>query len=202
GGNVFAALSQEQSEEEEEEEEEEKRDEGSRPGKAKTNKVGVPGWLGEGGTPQKLGSSVRGGARMPGSPLSDGSGQEEEEGEKKKKSRKNEKTKGRRQQEEEEEEAGRKAGPDARVSKKEKKKMKKQLEYERQVATIKAAAAAGENDFSVSQAELSSRQAMLENASDIKLEKFSISAHGKELYVNADLYIVAGRRYGLVGPNG
>ncbi|NXB47463.1 ABCF1 protein, partial [Leucopsar rothschildi] len=57
-------------------------------------------------------------------------------------------------------------------------------------------------DFAVSQAELSSRQAMLENASDIKLEKFSISAHGKELYVNADLYIVAGRRYGLVGPNG
>lgn len=42
----------------------------------------------------------------------------------------------------------------------------------------------------------------LENASDIKLEKFSISAHGKELFVNADLYIVAGRRYGLVGPNG
>ncbi|XP_065520918.1 ATP-binding cassette sub-family F member 1 [Lathamus discolor] len=80
--------------------------------------------------------------------------------------------------------------------------MKKQMEYERQVATIKAAAAAGEEDFSVSQAELSSRQAMLENASDIKLEKFSISAHGKELYVNADLYIVAGRRYGLVGPTG
>ncbi|NXV95201.1 ABCF1 protein, partial [Calonectris borealis] len=143
GGNVFAALSQEQSEEEEEEE---RRDEGSRPGKGRSTKVG--------------------------------------------------------QEEEEEEEAGRKAEPDARVSKKEKKKMKKQLEYERQVATIKAAAAAGENDFSVSQAELSSRQAMLENASDIKLEKFSISAHGKELYVNADLYIVAGRRYGLVGPNG
>ncbi|KAH1182730.1 hypothetical protein KIL84_004222 [Mauremys mutica] len=75
------------------------------------------------------------------------------------------------------------------------------LEFERQVATLKAANAA-ENDFSVSQAEMSSRQAMLENASDIKLEKFSISAHGKELFVNADLYIVAGRRYGLVGPNG
>uniref|UniRef100_A0A2K6Q7D4 ATP-binding cassette sub-family F member 1 n=1 Tax=Rhinopithecus roxellana TaxID=61622 RepID=A0A2K6Q7D4_RHIRO len=76
-----------------------------------------------------------------------------------------------------------------------------QMEYERQVASLKAANAA-ENDFSVSQAEMSSRQAMLENASDIKLEKFSISAHGKELFVNADLYIVAGRRYGLVGPNG
>ncbi|NWV32328.1 ABCF1 protein, partial [Grantiella picta] len=77
-----------------------------------------------------------------------------------------------------------------------------QAEYERQVASLRAAAASGDSDFAVSQAELSSRQAMLENASDIKLEKFSISAHGKELYVNADLYIVAGRRYGLVGPNG
>ncbi|XP_074872740.1 ATP-binding cassette sub-family F member 1 isoform X2 [Carettochelys insculpta] len=91
--------------------------------------------------------------------------------------------------------------PYAHLSKKERKKLKKQLEFERQVATLKAANAA-ENDFSVSQAEMSSRQAMLENASDIKLEKFSISAHGKELFVNADLYIVAGRRYGLVGPNG
>ncbi|XP_036902763.1 ATP-binding cassette sub-family F member 1 isoform X2 [Sturnira hondurensis] len=102
----------------------------------------------------------------------------------------------------EEEEGESKADdPYAHLSKKEKKKLKKQMEYERQVASLKAASAA-ENDFSVSQAEVSSRQAMLENASDIKLEKFSISAHGKELFVNADLYIVAGRRYGLVGPNG
>lgn len=98
---------------------------------------------------------------------------------------------------EEEEENG---GKKAQISKKERKKMKKQLDYQRQVATM--AAAAAESDFAVSQAELSARQAMLENAADIKLEKFSISAHGKELFVNADLYIVAGRRYGLVGPNG
>lgn len=91
--------------------------------------------------------------------------------------------------------------PYANLSKKEKKKKKKQMEYERQVASIRAQNAL-EGDFSVSQAEMSSRQAMLENASDIKLEKFSISAHGKELFVNADLLIVAGRRYGLVGPNG
>ncbi|KAK5883096.1 hypothetical protein CesoFtcFv8_019462 [Champsocephalus esox] len=91
--------------------------------------------------------------------------------------------------------------PLATLSKKEKKKIKKQLEYERQVASIRAQNAL-EGDFSISQAEISSRQAMLENASDIKLEKFSISAHGKELFVNADLLIVAGRRYGLVGPNG
>ncbi|XP_057210328.1 ATP-binding cassette sub-family F member 1 isoform X2 [Triplophysa rosa] len=91
--------------------------------------------------------------------------------------------------------------PFANLSKKEKKKKKKMMEYERQVASVRAQNAI-EGDFSVSQAELSSRQAMLENASDIKLERFSISAHGKELFVNADLLIVAGRRYGLVGPNG
>ncbi|KAM9307150.1 LOW QUALITY PROTEIN: ATP-binding cassette sub-family F member 1 [Pholidichthys leucotaenia] len=90
--------------------------------------------------------------------------------------------------------------PFANLSKKEKKKKKKQMEYERQVASVRAQSEM-EGDFSVSQAELSSRQ-MLENASDIKLERFSISAHGKELFVNADLLIVAGRRYGLVGPNG
>lgn len=89
----------------------------------------------------------------------------------------------------------------ANLTKKEKKKKKKQMEYERQVAIVRAQNAL-EGDFSISQAEMSSRQAMLENASDIKLERFSISAHGKELFVNADLLIVAGRRYGLVGPNG
>ncbi|KAJ3609835.1 hypothetical protein NHX12_024344 [Muraenolepis orangiensis] len=91
--------------------------------------------------------------------------------------------------------------PFANLSKKEKKKKKKRMEYERQVASLRAKSDM-EGDFSVSQAEMSSRQAMLENASDIKLERFSISAHGKELFVNADLLIVAGRRYGLVGPNG
>ncbi|ROK35750.1 ATP-binding cassette sub-family F member 1 [Anabarilius grahami] len=91
--------------------------------------------------------------------------------------------------------------PFANMSKKEKKKKKKMMEYERQVALVRAQDEI-EGDFSVSQAEMSSRQAMLENASDIKLERFSISAHGKELFVNADLLVVAGRRYGLVGPNG
>ncbi|XP_049607252.1 ATP-binding cassette sub-family F member 1 isoform X2 [Syngnathus scovelli] len=91
--------------------------------------------------------------------------------------------------------------PFSNLSKKEKKKKKKMMEYERQVASLRAQNAL-EGDFSISQAEMSSRQAMLENASDIKLERFSISAHGKELFVNADLLIVAGRRYGLVGPNG
>ncbi|KAL6051895.1 hypothetical protein STEG23_000259 [Scotinomys teguina] len=111
------------------------------------------------------------------------------------------KVKGEEEERVEEEGESKASDPYAHLSKKEKKKLKKQMDYERQVESLKAANAA-ENDFSVSQAEVSSRQAMLENASDIKLEKFSISAHGKELFVNADLYIVAGRRYGLVGPNG
>ncbi|XP_063174964.1 ATP-binding cassette sub-family F member 1 [Chroicocephalus ridibundus] len=208
GGNVFAALSQEQSEEEEE-----KQEEGSRPSKGKSNKEEE-----EGEKKRKSRKNEKPKGKRQGKAASEdeaeGSEEDGRKGMKNKfsalrdKEEEDEEAEERRKgsegedEEEEEEDGGKKAEPDARVSKKEKKKMKKQLEYERQVATMKAAAAAGENDFSVSQAELSSRQAMLENASDIKLEKFSISAHGKELYVNADLYIVAGRRYGLVGPNG
>lgn len=44
--------------------------------------------------------------------------------------------------------------------------------------------------------------AALENAIDIKVENFTISAKGNELFVNANLLIANGRRYGLVGPNG
>ncbi|CAH3173252.1 unnamed protein product [Porites evermanni] len=58
------------------------------------------------------------------------------------------------------------------------------------------------SQFSVSQQESSAKGAVLENALDIKVEKFSISARGKDLFVNANLNITAGRRYGLVGPNG
>merc|ERR1712226_1157764 len=42
----------------------------------------------------------------------------------------------------------------------------------------------------------------LENAIDIQINKFSLAARGKELFINADLHITNGRRYGLVGPNG
>ncbi|XP_061417500.1 LOW QUALITY PROTEIN: ATP-binding cassette sub-family F member 1 [Lethenteron reissneri] len=93
------------------------------------------------------------------------------------------------------------ADPSSNLSRKERKKLEKQRAYERQVESLRACAEA-EGDFAVSQQELTSRKAALENASDIKIEKFSISAHGKELFVNAELNIVAGRRYGLVGPNG
>ena len=45
-------------------------------------------------------------------------------------------------------------------------------------------------------------EALMENQTDIKVEKFSIAARGKTLYDNASLQITSGRRYGLVGPNG
>lgn len=46
-----------------------------------------------------------------------------------------------------------------------------QMEYERQIASVRAQNAL-EGDFSISQAEMSSRQAMLENASDIKVTDY------------------------------
>lgn len=58
------------------------------------------------------------------------------------------------------------------------------------------------NQFSVSQRETKVTEALLETTKDIKIEQFSISARGKDLLVNASLQITAGRRYGLVGPNG
>lgn len=53
------------------------------------------------------------------------------------------------------------------------------------------------HQFSVSQ-----QSNVQENNVDIKIENFSISAGGKELFTNAKVQITAGRRYGLVGPNG
>ncbi|XP_074122413.1 ATP-binding cassette sub-family F member 1-like [Sminthopsis crassicaudata] len=209
GGNVFAALIQDQSEEEEEEEQSSK---STKPKKNQIDKAVSQEQLPK----QKVrrGKEEKSKGKVKPQNKFDALDDEEEKGEKeiskeKELSRwekdnleKEEQGSEEKGEGDEEEEGEVKADdPSAHLSKKEKKKLKKQMEYERQVATLKAANAA-ENDFSVSQAGVSSRQALLENASDIKLEKFSISAHGKELFVNADLYIVAGRRYGLVGPNG
>ncbi|XP_054834357.1 ATP-binding cassette sub-family F member 1 isoform X1 [Eublepharis macularius] len=204
GGSAFAILAQSDNEEEDEEEDSEI---AKKPkGKAKTVKR-------EAVQPDEAGGKTKGKKNLPSKNKfaaleaeemdeeEDGSYSNEEEEESAKGKDKSKQSSMAQSEEEEEDEEKKEDDPYAHLSKKEKKKLKKQLEYERQVATMKAANAA-ENDFSVSQAEMSSRQAMLENASDIKLEKFSISAHGKELFVNADLYIVAGRRYGLVGPNG
>ncbi|XP_059047515.1 ATP-binding cassette sub-family F member 1 [Achroia grisella] len=94
-----------------------------------------------------------------------------------------------------------------KLSHKEKKKLKKQQEYEKQVELLTKKGGQGHSDldanFTVSQAQKTAGQmAALENAVDIKVENFSISAKGKDLFVNANLLIANGRRYGLVGPNG
>lgn len=94
-----------------------------------------------------------------------------------------------------------------KLTHKEKKKLKKQQEYEKQVETMLKKGGQGhselESNFTVSQTQKTSGQlAALENAVDIKIENFSISAKGKDLFVNANLLIANGRHYGLVGPNG
>nr|XP_026484434.1 ATP-binding cassette sub-family F member 1 [Vanessa tameamea] len=94
-----------------------------------------------------------------------------------------------------------------KMSHKEKKKLKKQQEYEKQVEMLTKKGGQGHSEldanFTVSQAQKSAGQmAALENAVDIKVENFSISAKGKDLFVNATLLVANGRRYGLVGPNG
>uniref|UniRef100_G3TIJ3 ATP-binding cassette sub-family F member 1 n=1 Tax=Loxodonta africana TaxID=9785 RepID=G3TIJ3_LOXAF len=178
GGNVFAALIQDQSEEEEEEEEKCP----SKPAKPEKNRINKavseeqqPGLKGKKGKEEK--SKGKGKPQNKFAALDSGEEDEEEEVLKEKEPPKQGKEKGKKVEqeegEEEEEEGEPKADdPYAHLSKKEKKKLKKQMEYERQVASLKAASAA-ENDFSVSQAEVSSRQAMLENASDIKVRGFS-----------------------------
>lgn len=82
-----------------------------------------------------------------------------------------------------------------------------QMEYEKQLEVTTKKGGQGHSElgknFTVSQAQKSAGQlAALENAVDIKVENFSISAMGNDLFVNANLLIAQGRRYGLVGPNG
>lgn len=82
------------------------------------------------------------------------------------------------------------------LSRKEMKKLKKLEQFQLETKEIE------NTQFSVCQREPAGKGNLIENASDIKIEKFGISARGKELFVNATLQIAAGRRYGLVGPNG
>jgi len=101
-----------------------------------------------------------------------------------------------KEEENDEDEVEEDSGP--KLSRKEKKKAAKQAKYLADAAEMEGE----DSQFALSQQESSTRGALLENATDIKIEKFSISARGKELFVNASLTVTAGRRYGLVGPNG
>ncbi|XP_057669894.1 ATP-binding cassette sub-family F member 1 [Diorhabda carinulata] len=94
-----------------------------------------------------------------------------------------------------------------KLTHKEKKKLKKQQDYEKQMETMLKKGGQGhselDSNFTVSQMQKTAGQlAAFENAVDIKVENFSISAKGNDLFVNANLLIAQGRHYGLVGPNG
>ena len=89
------------------------------------------------------------------------------------------------------------------MTRKERKKYEKEMKYKKQLAEMEYARANDELiNFSVTQQASASKQTNFDNSMDIKVEGFSIAAKGKDLFKNADLTIVAGRRYGLVGPNG
>ena len=90
---------------------------------------------------------------------------------------------------------------------KEKKALEKKKKMDAEIARITQKGGQGHSsldaNFTVAQA-LKTGGALtnLENAVDIKIEKFSIAAKGKDLFTNASLLIAQGRKYGLVGPNG
>jgi len=93
------------------------------------------------------------------------------------------------------------------LSHKEKKELKKREKLDAEIARITKKGGEGhselEANFTVAQAlKTGGALTQLETAVDIKIEKFSIAAKGKDLFRDASLMIAAGRRYGLVGPNG
>jgi len=93
------------------------------------------------------------------------------------------------------------------LSHKEKKALEKRKKMDAEMARISQKGGQGHSEldanFTVAQAlKTGGALANMENAVDIKIEKFSIAAKGKDLFVNASLLIAQGRKYGLVGPNG
>ena len=76
----------------------------------------------------------------------------------------------------------------------------KEREKEYNAAMMKASMEGAQ--FACSQTVIDVNDAQWQNAMDIIIPSVSISAHNKELFLNAEVSIVHGRRYGLVGPNG
>ena len=97
--------------------------------------------------------------------------------------------------------------PKKPLTHKEKKELKKKAKFEAEMARITKKGGEGHSElgdnFTVAQAlKTGGALAQMETAVDIKIDKFSIAAKGKDLFRDASLLIAAGRRYGLVGPNG
>merc|ERR1711892_1185270 len=102
------------------------------------------------------------------------------------------------------EENGDDESEEEKVTKKQKDKKKK---MDAEIARITSKGGQGHSaldaNFTVAQAlETGAALTNMENAVDIKIDKFSIAAKGKELFTNASLLVAQGRKYGLVGPNG
>jgi len=97
--------------------------------------------------------------------------------------------------------------PKKALTHKEKKAVEKKKKMDAEVAKMTTKGGTGHSEldanFTVAQA-LKTGAALtnMENAVDIKIDKFSIAAKGKDLFTNASLLIAQGRKYGLVGPNG
>lgn len=94
---------------------------------------------------------------------------------------------------------------DGNLSNRERRKLAKELEArerekEYQAAAMKASIEGAQ--FAVSQTIIDPNDPQWQNALDIVIPNFSISANNKELFLNSPLTIAHGRRYGLVGPNG
>ncbi|XP_058119361.1 ATP-binding cassette sub-family F member 1 isoform X2 [Anopheles ziemanni] len=94
-----------------------------------------------------------------------------------------------------------------KITNKEKKKLKKKEDFEKLQEAMLRKGGQGHSDldsnFTMSQAHKTGNQSKhMDHAVDIKIENFTISAKGNDLFVNANLLIANGRHYGLVGPNG
>merc|ERR1719500_580743 len=97
--------------------------------------------------------------------------------------------------------------PKKALTHKEKKALEKKKKMDAEIAKMSTKGGTGHSEldanFTVAQAlKTGAALANLENAVDIKIDKFSIAAKGKDLFTNASLLIAQGRKYGLVGPNG
>ena len=95
----------------------------------------------------------------------------------------------------------------AALTHKEKKALEKKKKMDAEMARITSKGGQGHSEldanFTVAQAlKTGAALTAMENAVDIKIDKFSIAAKGKDLFTNASLLIAQGRKYGLVGPNG
>ena len=92
-----------------------------------------------------------------------------------------------------------------KLSNKERKRLLKEREAAERLAEFEKTAAKASAEgaqFACSQTAVNVNDPQWENALDINIPNFSISAAGKILFKDASLMIAQGRKYGLVGPNG